>query len=255
VLSQLAVATFRAGDVSAGTRLADEAIEIARQTGNGIVLGSALQYSAVGWLCGAETMPPTIALERLQEALRLYRAAGDPWRSVHALTWIAECEFAIDPARAVKRGREIVAGLRALPEVPRSRLIVTMSNVAQYYVIGGMHEDALALTCESLALALSANLETDAIRPVLPMALALTALGDGESGAKLLGFLEAQFAAYDLAQDPAELAVFARLRELLGAAFVPADLERLRLEGAALDVLSGLEFARTTAAAVRSRAA
>jgi predicted ATPase/class 3 adenylate cyclase len=256
VLSDLAVATYRAGDGPAAARFAEEAVDIARQTGNRIVLGNALQRSGIGWLfSGDGGMSVTVALERLQEALRLYRAAGDPRRSLHVLNWIAEFEFNVDPARAVKHGREIVAGLRAQPDIPRTTVIITLANVAQYYAVAEMYDDALGLSSESLALALSANLEVDAIRPVLPMALALSALGDAESGAKLLGFLETQFVAFDMARDPAENAVFTKLRERLVAALAASDLERLRLEGAALDVPSGLDFARTAAAAVRARAA
>jgi hypothetical protein len=130
-----------------------------------------------------------------------------------------------------------------------------LTNVAQYYVLTDMNEDALALATESLALGLAANLETDSIRCVLPLALALSAFNDNESAAKLLGFLETQFVTFDMAKDPPENAVFARLRERLSAALPAVELERSVLEGATFDVVSGLEFARTATYALRTRAA
>jgi predicted ATPase/class 3 adenylate cyclase len=254
VLAGLAVATYRAGDSAGGAGFGDEAIAIARSTGNGIVLAHALQYSAIGWLF-TKGATPAVPLERLQEALRRYRAAGDNYRSLSVLAWIAEHEFAIDPARAVKRGPELVASLRAQPEIPRTRAVPILTNVAQYYAIADMNEDALALASESLAVGLTANLETDALRSVLPLALAVAALGMADAGAKLLGFAEAQFTANDLFQDPPERAAFERLRERIGAALAPADVARLVGEGASLDLFSGLDLARTVAAAASNRTA
>ncbi len=256
VLSQLAIAKYREGDTSAGAAFANDAVELAREIGNRIVLATALQYSGLAWLWpGEESSSEMLSLERMQEALRLYRAAGDTWRSLHVLGWIAEIEFSIDPFRAAKRGRELVAGFRAQPEISRSRAMGLLTNVAQYYVLTDMNEDALALATESLALGLAANLETDSIRCVLPLALALSAFNDNESAAKLLGFLETQFVTFDMAKDPPENAVFARLRERLSAALPAVELERSVLEGATFDVVSGLEFARTATYALRTRAA
>ncbi len=76
-----------------------------------------------------------------------------------------------------------------------------------------------------------------------------TGLGDAETGARLFGFVEEQFAVLDMARDPAENAVFARLEESLGAALPASDLDRLRAEGAALEVIAGIDLARATVAA------
>jgi predicted ATPase/class 3 adenylate cyclase len=254
-LGELGIAAFRNGDAAGGTLYSNEAVELARAIGNRIVLGSAVQRSAVLWVMGETVMTSADALERMHEALRLFRAASDPWRAFSVLTWIAELEFSIDPARALQRGREILAGLRALPDLGRGRIISSLSNVAQYFVIAELNDEALELAGESLNLAFSANLEVEAIRPILPLALAVSSLGDAETGARLFGFVEAQFAAQDMARDPAENVVFARLQERLAAVLSSADLERHRADGAALEVLAGIDLARATAAArVGSRA-
>jgi len=110
-----------------------------------------------------------------------------------------------------------------------------------------MNEDAFALASESLALARAANLDVDAIRPMLPMAVAVAQLGDVELAAKIFGFVESRFAIHDMAKDPVELAVFKRLDAVLANGLDSADFERLRAEGAAMDVAAGREFARDVA--------
>jgi predicted ATPase/class 3 adenylate cyclase len=254
-LAQLAVTTYRSGDATRAEALADEAIEVARGLGNGIPLGNALQRSSIGYLIPGSHLSAEIALKRDQEALRLFRAAADARRSLHVLLWIAELEFTLDPARAVKRGREVVAGVRAQPDIPRMSAISVFSNVSQYFVLAGMNDDGVALAGESLALARSANLDVEAIRPMLPITLAAAQLGELQPAARLFGFVAEQFAAHDMAMDAPERAIFARLSELFAAALDPGDVERLRAEGAALDVESGCDVAHALASELRTRAA
>jgi len=83
---------------------------------------------------------------------------------------------------------------------------------------------------------------------MLPMAVAVAQLGgDVELAAKIFGFVESRFAIHDMAKDPAELAVFKRLDAVLANGLDSADFERLRAEGAAMDVAAGREFARDVA--------
>jgi len=164
-----------------------------------------------------------------EEALRIARGMGDDLRVSGMLSWYAEWCIKFDPQRGAALGREALAIVRKADDSRRAALSY---NLAAYLLVLGETDEAIGLAQDALRLSVAANERPGVTFALQRVALGLAQRARFEEAARLFGFVEAQFAALDLASDYAEELVRQRTTEALKAAPSPDQLERFTVEGA-----------------------
>jgi predicted ATPase/DNA-binding winged helix-turn-helix (wHTH) protein len=157
----------------------------------------------------------TEALRYSARALDLARAQQDVVREIQALANLSEIEFnlgAVD--RAAARCREAVARSRAAPAHPL--LGWMLANLASYLIIQGEAGDARATAIEALTL-----LREEGgyfVRVCLQQWALFAALEQRyEAAARLLGYVDADFATAQEVRQPTEQIVHERIQTVLRA--------------------------------------
>ena len=183
----------QSGDVSAGVELAEQALSLARRTGDGWLIAEAawqLGYALV------EKGDPDDAPPLLAEAIELFDEAGD----VHSALWATRTlAFVHHEMQELDVARQLHEKNAERARALRNRQVeaVTLGALSMVAVDEGRYDDALALLhtntqiFDDLAdpLAITVNLGR--------VAHALTFVGKPAEAARLLAFVDAQFADQD----------------------------------------------------------
>ena len=164
------------------------------------------------------------------QALDLARSQRDVVREVQILVNLAEVEFGLGSIdRAIERGREAVGQLRTADKC--FQLGWALVNLASYLIARNDAVEARAIAEEALALVRE---EGGFILRVCLQQWALLRAIEGRcaEAARLLGFVDAGYAAAKELRQPTEQQIYGRLTALLGAALSAEDIQALTGEGA-----------------------
>jgi hypothetical protein len=166
---------------------------------------------------------------KMEEALRIARSMGDDVRLAGVLNWFAEIEVKYDLSRAAALGRESLAIERRIRDRQSGN---QASNLSGYLLGIGEVDDGISLAREALQSARASNVFTDVVYVLQRLTLGATLRDRFDEAARLLGFVDAQFARLDLGIDFAEELVRKQTVETLEAALAPQRLAELMREGA-----------------------
>lgn len=166
----------------------------------------------------------------LDEADALTASLDWPHLVAHVHINIAELEFRSgEPARAVDRGRALVAMLR--PRGTTTQLALALSNLTAYLGFTGAYDEAYATAREAISTALARDMHYSVAWCLQSVALPLAARGEHEKAARLLGFTDAYCENTVSRREPTELLVAERLVQLLREVSPDLMLERERSMG------------------------
>jgi diguanylate cyclase (GGDEF)-like protein len=225
VLAQTLCWYFRR-DRETADALAQEAIEVARASGDALSLAYALKTRAL-------TMAADLVgnkREHLEESLTLFRRYGNEQQIGSALSWMSEMEFSAgEEVRALGYGR---AALRyAEASGSRSRLEVSAANLAIYAGSAGDWETAVRSGSRALRVAAEARSLAGITWSVQALASVAAGLDDPRRAARLLGFCDARCGTLhaprqaEQCEDIAARRLRVRLAAALDAAILSGELE------------------------------
>ena len=226
---------------------------------------------------------PTLGIEDLRRAVKLFEAIGNPARSARAMSSLgyalATSGGDLDEARtlqeqALQLAREagfpnIAGAIEAMlaetefasGDVARaiergqlvvdavragtspSELIVSLGNLASYMATNGDYARARAAGREALAIASAYERTSRIPARIQAIALAEAGLGDVRLAAQLLGFVDACYAQRGIPRERTEAVVQKRLLEILEDRLHPQALEKESVAGAALSMSAACALA------------
>jgi diguanylate cyclase (GGDEF)-like protein len=171
----------------AADTFAQEAIAVARSSGDPLTLAYALRTRALAMDAGAVDEKR----EHLEESLTLFRRYGNEQQIGSALTWMSEMEFSAgEEVRALGYGR---AALRyAEASGSRSRLEVSAANLAIYAASAGDWATAVRTGTRALRVAAEARSAAGITWSVQALASVAAGLDEPRRAARLLGFCDAR---------------------------------------------------------------
>jgi diguanylate cyclase (GGDEF)-like protein len=202
--------------------LAEEAIEIARSSGDQITIAYALKTLAL--MLDLSDIEGKRAL--MEESLALSRRFGNDQQIGSVLSWMSEMEFVAgeDVVRALGYGR---AALRyAETSGSRMRLEISAANLAIYAAGAGEWKMAIAAAARALRLSLESRTAAGVTWAIQGLACAAAGREDHALAARLLAFCDARCGTLHSPRqaDQCEDVSARRLRLRLAAAMSPADL-------------------------------
>ena len=136
--------------------------------------------------------------------------------------------------------RQHVERMRATPMGARRRLGWSLSNLAGVLTERGALDEALATAREGLPLLLE---DGTAWIFVGHLALRAALAGRLSDAARLAGYSDCSWAKQQATPHPVDARIDERLRPILGQAFTPDELQRLRAEGAGLSEAEACKLA------------
>jgi tetratricopeptide (TPR) repeat protein len=231
------------GDLARAMILLEQALAIARETGDGICIAFACQQLGVAvGLTGDSAR----ALRLLEESLALMRAVNGVRgiaMTTHLLAWQAQQQGQLDRAREL--WEESLSLVRKLREP--SRIALVLSNLAGMAVQQGDLERAKGLLLECLPVAQQDGYQL--ILMTLLERMAAVAVGEGEAAraALFLGAAEVARGMAGEALEPAEQAIQQRTVATGRAQIGDDEWERVYQEGRALPFEEALALARAYA--------
>ncbi|MGB8843368.1 MAG: winged helix-turn-helix domain-containing protein [Aliidongia sp.] len=173
---------------------------------------------------------PVEAHRCFARALELAGTLNDTDREDIIRLNLAELEFALGNINgAVERGDEAVSRLRSTEK--RSYLGRALNNLASYLIasdegadVRGLADEALSLLCEHSGYPVRTCLQLWALLGAFD--------GHYRDAAKIIGFVDAGYAAAGEIREATEGHVYIRLQKLLASALPPADIQAYAAEGA-----------------------
>lgn len=175
---------------------------------------------------------PASARRQYEDALLLFRRAGDRIKALGMLDSLADTAWAEgDLDRALSGFREVIAALRTDPSSTKGRLGVSLTNLAGVHVERGEIDDALSVAREGLPLRQEAGFAWGALDH---LALLAALSGRPADAARITGYADAVFASKRAERQPNEARARARLAVVLGSQLDDVKLRRLAEEGEAL---------------------
>lgn len=181
------------------------------------------------------------ARRHYETALRLFREVGAEYSAFATLAALPDVTWALGDLHAATSGfREVVATMRTSPLSRKSSLGFALSNLAGVLTERGDLEEALAAAREGLPILRAAGIAWVLMdHAALRMALA----GRIEDAARVLGYVDATFAAKGATRQPNEARARARLQAMIEAVLSPEDQARWSREGAQLEEEEALRLA------------
>jgi predicted ATPase/DNA-binding XRE family transcriptional regulator len=166
------------------------------------------------------------------DALRLYRAAGDEQRAAGAQLNLAELVFAAgDTRQAVDLADAAIALVRRLHVTNLEA--IALVNATGYRLVLGDIEAAAALARDALAVARSGQIHSLVTVALQHLATIAALRGDTARAARLLGYVDAWYARERYAREPTEQKAYDLLTASIRARLPEAEREALAREGAA----------------------
>jgi tetratricopeptide (TPR) repeat protein len=166
------------------------------------------------------------------DALRLYRAAGDEHRAAGAQLNLAELAFAAgDTREAVELADATIALVRRL-QVPNLEA-VALVNATGYRLVLGEVEAARALGRDALAVARFGQIHSLVTVALQHLATVAALRGDPARAARVLGYVDAWYARERYAREPTEAKTYELLTASLRDRLSPAERAAFGREGAA----------------------
>ena len=216
------------GNLDEGRPLIQEGLERAKASGNRRITAQALALSAYG-----SDRPLSERTERLNEAISLYRAAGDERSAARALTWLAEQQFQDgDAASALENVRQAIVIERRRRF--RSGLIVSLMNSASYLLWLDDPDAAAQAARESIVLCEEIQDHLDLPICIQHLAYVAAQRGDYATAARLAGFVDARFVQMDEPRQRTEQMLYDRLMSVLREHLSDAELTAYVKAGAAI---------------------
>jgi hypothetical protein len=205
-------------------RYADEAVAVARSSGDQLAIAAALKTRAL--MLDLADIAGKRAL--MEECLELTRRFGNDVQIGSVLSWISEMEFVAgdDVVSALGYGR---AALRyAETSGSRMRLEISAANLAMYAAGAGLWKTATEAGARALRLSLESCSPAGITWAIQALASVAAGRGDVGRAARLLAFCDARCASVHSPRqaDQGEDVSARRLRVRLAAAMAPADLSR-----------------------------
>jgi hypothetical protein len=205
-------------------RFADEAIVVARTSGDQLAIAAALKTRAL--VLELSDIAGKRAL--MEECLALSRRFGNDLQIGSVLSWMSEMEFVAGEniVRALGYGR---AALRyAETSGSRMRLEISAANLAMYAAGAGEWKLATATAARALRLSLESRSPAGITWAIQALACVAAGLEDYRRAARLLAFCDARCASFHSPRqaDQGEDVSARRLRLRLSAAMSAADLGR-----------------------------
>jgi predicted ATPase/transcriptional regulator with XRE-family HTH domain len=237
------------GDLTRALELLEQALTLARETGDSICIALACQQLGLAAsLAGDQARARVLLDESLTRAREANRPLGIAL-STHLLAGVAYEEGQFDQAGTL--WDESLALFRELGDLPRIALV--LSNLALVAVWQQDLQRAKELTLECLPLAVQvgyANVTYSLLEVVAPVAV-----GEGEAAiaARFLGAAEVARSAVDEAFDPQGRALWHRTMETGRAQIGEAEWGRAYQEGRGLPFEEALALARAYAAGQHDR--
>ncbi|MBZ0315556.1 MAG: LuxR C-terminal-related transcriptional regulator [Anaerolineae bacterium] len=225
-------------DLEAASRLAQQAVAIAREYGDKRQLGWSL------WALSTTLARDSEAEAWIQEALVLFREVGDqPGLGLVYNSMGERARLRGDDVRARSAYEESLAIAERTGDARRQYYVLfNLAFVAQHE---GNHQDAIRLILRSLALCQDLGVPTDVAQELLALAGSLGALGEPEKAARLFGaahtFLERSGALIDPSDQPEHDRNIAFVRTQLGE----AAYEAAWAEGQAMTLDQAVAYAQT----------
>ena len=227
-LTTYALVLLRRHRVEEAIAAADEALARARARNDRVRLMLALRMSGVIGSLGSGGSDLNY-VAKMEEALRIARSLGDDTRLAGVLTWFAEIEVNHDLARAAALGREALA----IERRSDYRQIRNQGSNLSGYLLGlGEVEEGIALAREALQDARASNIFYQVVYVMQRLTLGAALRERIDDAARLLGFVDAQFARLDMGIDYAEQLLRKQTVDTLEAALAPERLAALTAEGA-----------------------
>jgi diguanylate cyclase (GGDEF)-like protein len=219
-------------DRDAARANAEEAIAVARASGDHLAIAAALKTRAL--MLDVAELEQKRAL--MEESLALSRRFGNDVQVGSVLSWMSEMEFVAgdDVARALGYGR---AALRyAETSGSRMRLEIAAANLAIYAAGAGEWPMAIATAGRALRLSLESRSPAGITWAIQALACAAAGREDFGRAARLLAFCDARCGTLHSPRqaDQGEDVSARRLRVRLAAALSAAELGRELRAGAAL---------------------
>jgi diguanylate cyclase (GGDEF)-like protein len=213
-------------------RFAEEAIAVARASGDQLAIAAALKTRALllrlSDIAGKR--------ELMEECLALSRRYGNDLQVGSVLSWMSEMEFVAGEniVRALGYGR---AALRyAETSGSRMRLEISAANLAMYAAGAGEWKIATATAARALRLSLESRSPAGITWAIQALACVAAGLGEYARAARLLAFCDARCASLHSPRqaDQGEDVSARRLRLRLSTAMAAADLGRELQAGSGL---------------------
>jgi hypothetical protein len=169
----------------------------------------------------------------IEEAILLHATHGDDAGLVVGLIGRSELRMARgDPRGAAAAGRQALPLARQTGR--ESMLALALVNLSAYLAVDGATPEAFQHAREGLTRAAGYEVLTALALQVL--ALLQARAGHTRGAARLLGYVDARFAALGCKREETEKAVYARLMELLQASLPSEELELLLKEGGTISL-------------------
>jgi tetratricopeptide (TPR) repeat protein len=216
------------GEREAAAPLIEEGYAIAKKIGD-----RRLKAKALAVLTYASTQDMQSRLQTFNEAVALFRAAGDERNTARTLSWLSEQYFqAGEPELAMENNRQALAILRRRRF--RSALIVALMNNAGYALWLERYDDAREDARESISLCEEIQDHLDVPICIQHLATVADARGDASTAARLLGFVDARFVQIDEPRQLTEQMLCDRLMRSLREKLSETQLAALMSDGALL---------------------
>jgi predicted ATPase len=230
--------------------LAQEAIDVARSSGDPLSLAYALKTRALTLDDGEIERKR----EHLEESLTLFRRHGNDQQIGSILTWMSEMEYAAgEHVRALGYGR---AAMRfSESSGSRSRLEVAAANLAIYAGTAGDWPTAIRTGVRALRISTEAGSQAGITWAIQSLAAVAAGLDDPRRAARLLGFCDSRCGTLHAPRQGNQCEDIAarRLRVRLAALLEPATLGSELRNGALLTadeaIAEALDIERAASAA------
>jgi tetratricopeptide (TPR) repeat protein len=239
-LTQQAYCLYLLGEGDAARAAAAEAVDVSRRQDDVFRTAGALNALAV-------TIPIERAADRfapLEEAIRLYRAAGDEGALVPTAN-LAETHYATgDFAAALSAGLEVVAMTRKNRD--RSNLAAALTNVAAYALTVGDVAQADGAAREALGLVRDLGKTLNTMCALQHLGSVAAHRGDCIRAARLLGASNELYRDFGLAREFTERSLYDRTIENIRSTLGAAALERHLAAGTSLPLDDAVSEALST---------
>jgi non-specific serine/threonine protein kinase len=237
------------GDLGRALELVEQALALARETGDGICIAFACQQLGIAAGLAGDLRRARILLE---ESLALTREANSPYgiaMSTHLLARLTRQEGQLDQAETL--WRESLSLFRELGDLPRIALV--LSHLADMAGLQGDLERAKALALASLSPAVEVGYAVITLSFLELMAPVAVGEGEAAMAARFLGAAEVARAESGEAFEPEEQELWQRTVETGRAQLGEAEWERAYQEGRGLPLEEALALARAYAAGQTQR--
>ncbi len=240
-LRALAACLARRGKLHEALERCEEALTLARRLG--IARLAATITGDMGyWSAEAGNVRRGRAL--LEETVALHRSSNDVLRMAIALVNLAEVRFgAGDGQGAFDSAREAQSIVRRIHN--DYRLMILANNLAAYSLSLHDHDTAWLSAREALELALAREQTIYAAIAIGHLAEIAAFTGDCERAARLVGYVDAVYAAEDCVRESTEKRGYDRAMSLLRQALPRERLTTLMNEGACFDASAALAESQT----------